>query len=184
MKVLVIGKGGREHALVWKLAQSPRVERVYCAPGNAGTAREAQNIPIETGDFRALIQFARREGVGLTVVGPEEPLINGIVDAVYYKTDSLKPNDPSSPWYVEFAQMNVFLSEHASKDELIRQVVDALQGYIERKVAVRVMQSLIITCAPKPMVRWCCDARAAPGARPRTKAAGRSTTMPATRSTS
>jgi len=81
VKVLVIGKGGREHALCWKLKQSPRVETVYCAPGNAGTALDVQNVPIEPGDFRALMQFAKREGIGLTVVGPEEPLVNGIVDA-------------------------------------------------------------------------------------------------------
>jgi len=80
VKVLVIGKGGREHALCWKLKQSPRVKTVYCAPGNAGTALDVQNVPIEPGDFRALMQFAKREGVGLTVVGPEEPLVNGIVD--------------------------------------------------------------------------------------------------------
>jgi len=81
LKVLVIGKGGREHALCWKLKQSPRVKAVFCAPGNAGTALDAQNIPVEPGDFRALTQFAKREGIGLTVVGPEEPLTNGIVDA-------------------------------------------------------------------------------------------------------
>ena len=81
MKVLVIGKGGREHALVWKLAQSPRVTRVYCAPGNAGTAEDGVNVPIETYDLDALIRFAQRETIGLTVVGPEEPLANGIVDA-------------------------------------------------------------------------------------------------------
>ena len=81
LKVLVIGKGGREHALCWKLKQSPRVSAIFCAPGNAGTAIDAQNVSIETGDFRALIQFAKREGVGLTVVGPEEPLTTGIVDA-------------------------------------------------------------------------------------------------------
>jgi phosphoribosylamine---glycine ligase len=80
LKVLVIGKGGREHALCWKLKQSPRVRMVYCAPGNAGTASDAQNLSIETGDFRSLVQFAKREGIGLTVVGPEEPLANGIVD--------------------------------------------------------------------------------------------------------
>ena len=81
MKVLVIGKGGREHALCWKLKQSPRVTAVFCAPGNAGTALDAQNVAIEPGDIRGLIQFAKREGIGLTVVGPEEPLTNGIVDA-------------------------------------------------------------------------------------------------------
>lgn len=80
MKVLVIGKGGREHALVWKLAQSPRVTRVYCAPGNPGTALDGINVPIETNDFASLIKFVKKEGVGLTVVGPEDPLANGIVD--------------------------------------------------------------------------------------------------------
>jgi phosphoribosylamine--glycine ligase len=83
MKVLVIGKGGREHALVWKLAQSPRVERVYCAPGNAGTARDGTNVPIEATDFDHLVRFAKRESVGLTVVGPEEPLARGIVDTFH-----------------------------------------------------------------------------------------------------
>jgi phosphoribosylamine--glycine ligase len=86
MKVLVIGKGGREHALVWKLAQSPRVTRVYCAPGNAGTAEEGVNVPVEVNDFDALVRFARQEGVGLTVVGPEEPLSLGIVD-VFHKEE-------------------------------------------------------------------------------------------------
>jgi phosphoribosylamine--glycine ligase len=80
MRVLVIGKGGREHALVWKLAQSPRAECVFCAPGNAGTALDGVNVPIEPSDFPALVRFAKKEGVGLTVVGPEEPLAHGIVD--------------------------------------------------------------------------------------------------------
>jgi phosphoribosylamine--glycine ligase len=83
MNVLVIGKGGREHALVWKLAQSPRIERVYCAPGNAGTGEDGINVPIEPTDFDHLIRFARKEGIGLTVVGPEDPLAQGIVDAFH-----------------------------------------------------------------------------------------------------
>jgi phosphoribosylamine--glycine ligase len=81
MKVLVVGKGGREHALVWKLAQSPRVTRVYCAPGNAGTAEDGVNVPIDVNDFDGLIRFARQEEIGLTVVGPEDPLSLGITDA-------------------------------------------------------------------------------------------------------
>jgi phosphoribosylamine--glycine ligase len=81
VNVLVVGKGGREHALCWKLKQSPRVKRVFCAPGNAGTALEATNVPIEVGDTRSLIQFAKRENIRLTVVGPEDPLMAGIVDA-------------------------------------------------------------------------------------------------------
>jgi phosphoribosylamine--glycine ligase len=80
MKVLVIGKGGREHALVWKIAQSPRVDRVYCAPGNAGTAEDGTNVLIEPTDFDALLKFVKKEGIGLTVVGPEDPLALGIVD--------------------------------------------------------------------------------------------------------
>jgi phosphoribosylamine---glycine ligase len=80
MKVLVIGKGGREHALVWKLAQSPDAERIFCAPGNAGTAEEATNINLDVGDVDSLVRFARNENIGLTVVGPEEPLARGIVD--------------------------------------------------------------------------------------------------------
>jgi phosphoribosylamine--glycine ligase len=80
MKVLVIGKGGREHALVWKLARSKRAERVYCAPGNAGTAIDGLNVPLDVSDFDRVVQFVRKEGIGLTVVGPEDPLAKGIVD--------------------------------------------------------------------------------------------------------
>src|SRR5262249_3821801 len=79
MNVLVIGKGGREHALVWKLAQSPRVSQVFCAPGNAGTAEDGVNVPIEPTDFDRRARFAQKENVGLTV-GPEDPLALGIVD--------------------------------------------------------------------------------------------------------
>ncbi|MCI0637467.1 MAG: phosphoribosylamine--glycine ligase [Gemmataceae bacterium] len=93
MKILVLGKGGREHALVWKLAQSPRVERVFCAPGNAGTALDGVNVPIETYDFDGLMRFVKKEGVRLTVVGPEEPLANGIVDA--FQKEGLRIFGPS-----------------------------------------------------------------------------------------
>jgi phosphoribosylamine---glycine ligase len=80
MKVLVIGGGGREHALVWKIAKSPLVDRVYCAPGNPGTGRIAENVDIQVDDLAALLSFARKEGIDLTVVGPELPLSLGIVD--------------------------------------------------------------------------------------------------------
>jgi len=80
VKVLVIGSGGREHALVWKIAQSPRVRRVLCAPGNAGIARQAQCVPIDVTDIPALADFAQRESVELTVVGPEAPLVAGVSD--------------------------------------------------------------------------------------------------------
>jgi phosphoribosylamine--glycine ligase len=82
LKVLVIGGGGREHALAWKAAQSPRVVEVIVAPGNAGTALEpgVRNEPVDSGDIDGLLELARREGVELTIVGPEVPLVAGIVD--------------------------------------------------------------------------------------------------------
>jgi phosphoribosylamine--glycine ligase len=81
MNVLVVGNGGREHALAWKLKQSPLVDRVFVAPGNAGTALDAENVAIPVTDFARLIRFAQEQAVGLTVVGPELPLTEGIVDA-------------------------------------------------------------------------------------------------------
>jgi len=83
MKVLIIGGGGREHAFAWKVAQSARVSKVYVAPGNAGTAREAkvENIAIGAEDIPALLSFAKDNDIGLTIVGPEAPLVAGVVDA-------------------------------------------------------------------------------------------------------
>ncbi len=93
MRILVIGSGGREDALVWKLAQSKRVEKLYCAPGNAGIAQHAECVPIGAGEIDALIDFAKRERVGLTVVGPEAPLAAGIVDS--FKRSGLKIFGPT-----------------------------------------------------------------------------------------
>ena len=81
MKVLVIGGGGREHALLWKLARSPRQPQLYCAPGNPGTATLALNVSLAADDVDGLLAFAEREGIDLTLVGPEAPLLAGIVDA-------------------------------------------------------------------------------------------------------
>jgi phosphoribosylamine--glycine ligase len=82
MKILIVGNGGREHALAWKIAQSPRVDRVFVAPGNAGTAQDAENVDIPAGDVSRLVEFARQNEVDLTVIGPEAPLAAGIVDAL------------------------------------------------------------------------------------------------------
>jgi phosphoribosylamine---glycine ligase len=83
MKVLIVGAGGREHALAWKCAASTRVAEVLVAPGNAGSAREpkVRNVPLPASDIEALVELAHREGVGLTIIGPEAPLVAGIVDA-------------------------------------------------------------------------------------------------------
>jgi phosphoribosylamine---glycine ligase len=80
MKILVIGSGGREHALAWKLKQSPGVDQMLCAPGNAGTASIAENVAIKASDLQALVRFAKENHVDLTVVGPDDPLAAGIVD--------------------------------------------------------------------------------------------------------
>ena len=80
MQVLVIGNGGREHALVWKIKQSPKVKAIFCAPGNAGTSEIAENVPIAADDIEGLLQFALNKGIELTIVGPEQPLVMGIVD--------------------------------------------------------------------------------------------------------
>ena len=81
MKVLVVGNGGREHALAWKIYQSSRVDRLWIAPGNGGTEEEGENVDIASGDIPRLLEFARQNQVDLTVVGPEAPLAAGIVDA-------------------------------------------------------------------------------------------------------
>lgn len=80
MRVLVIGSGGREHALIWKIKQSPMVEEVFCIPGNGGIARDAECVKIDTSDFDALADFAEDKSIDLTVVGPEVPLVGGIAD--------------------------------------------------------------------------------------------------------
>src|ERR1700726_3556405 len=82
MKILIVGGGGREHALAWKCAQSPRASQVFVAPGNAGTALEpkVRNVAIPADDIDALLAFATREDIGLTIIGPEGPLVAGIVD--------------------------------------------------------------------------------------------------------
>ncbi len=93
MKLLVVGGGGREHALIWKLSQSTKVEQIFCAPGNAGIAGIATCVPIESNDIDRLVEFARNEEIDLTIVGPEDPLVAGIVDA--FEEAELKVFGPS-----------------------------------------------------------------------------------------
>ena len=93
MKVLVIGSGGREHALVWKISQSPKVDKIYCAPGNAGIAQQAECVAIKADDLEGLLAFAQQNQIDLTVVGPEVPLTMGIVDK--FQEQGLKIFGPS-----------------------------------------------------------------------------------------
>ena len=94
MNLLIIGSGGREHALAWKLAQSPRVSKIFCAPGNAGTAELGENIPLAADDIPGLVDFAKSRDIGLTVVGPDDSLALGIADA--FEAAGLKIFGPSA----------------------------------------------------------------------------------------
>jgi phosphoribosylamine---glycine ligase len=80
VNILIIGSGGREHALAWKVKQSPILNKLFCMPGNPGTAEIAENIALDISDFEAIIDFAKNKNIGLTIVGPENPLVDGIVD--------------------------------------------------------------------------------------------------------
>lgn len=93
MKILVVGGGGREHTMVWKISQSPLVDKIYCAPGNAGTEGLAQSVPINAEDIDALADFAQKNEIDLTVVGPEGPLVKGIADV--FEEKGLKLFGPS-----------------------------------------------------------------------------------------
>ncbi len=117
MKVLIIGGGGREHALAWKVAQAEQVETVFVAPGNAGTAREAklENVALDVLDQPALLAFAKDNGIDLTIVGPEAPLVEGLVDT--FQENGLKCFGPSK------AAAQLEGSKAFTKDFLARQSI-------------------------------------------------------------
>jgi phosphoribosylamine--glycine ligase len=115
MKVLIVGSGGREHALAWKIAKSPRVETVYCAPGNGGTRLVAENVPLAETDIAGLAGFAEREKVGLTVVGPEVPLTMGLVDE--FERRGLRVFGPSKK-AAEIEGSKVFAKEFMSRHRI------------------------------------------------------------------
>lgn len=94
MRILIVGSGGREHALAWKIAQSPLVKKIYCAPGNAGIAGVAECVPLRSSDIEGLLKFAEENQIDLTVVGPEDPLILGIVDR--FESKGLRIFGPSA----------------------------------------------------------------------------------------
>jgi phosphoribosylamine--glycine ligase len=137
MKLLVIGSGGREHALAWKLAQSPRVTEVLVAPGNAGTAREAKcrNVAVQATDIDGLLQLASDEGIALTVVGPEQPLVAGVVDAfrahgrrIFGPTAQAAQLEGSKAYAKEFLQRHgiptAFYAVHTKVDDALAYIRD------------------------------------------------------------
>jgi phosphoribosylamine--glycine ligase len=136
MKILVIGGGGREHALVWKLHQSPRVAQIYVAPGNAGTRRLAQNLSIPANEPEQLLRFATTEQIDLTVVGPDDPLANGIVDR--FQAHGLRifgPNQHAAQLESSKSFAKDFMGRHGiptarfTRCESSQAAIDALKNY-------------------------------------------------------
>ncbi|MEW9899819.1 phosphoribosylamine--glycine ligase [Chitinivorax sp. PXF-14] len=144
MKILVIGSGGREHALAWKLAQSPKVQRVYVAPGNAGTAQEDGLVNVNVTAIPDLIALVRRESIELTVVGPEAPLSQGVVDA--FRAEGLKIFGPTRnaaqlEWSKDFAK--AFMIRHGIPTAQYRTFADAAQAhaYVDERGAPIVIKA-------------------------------------------
>jgi phosphoribosylamine--glycine ligase len=145
LKVLVIGGGGREHALVWKIAQSPKVTKIYAAPGNAGIAELAECVPIKATDIESLASFAERNRIDLTVVGPESPLIAGVVDV--FETRGLAIFGPSKEparlegskvyakevmrrYRIPTADFSVFSEPHSAAEYAHRRFQEGAKGLV------------------------------------------------------
>ena len=146
MKILVIGSGGREHALAWKLAQSARVSEVLVAPGNAGTAKEpkCRNVAVKVSDIDGLLKLAQDEGVGLTVVGPEVPLVLGVVDA--FRAAGLRifgPTAAAAQLEGSKAFAKDFLARHGIPTAFyaVHTEVDAALAYVREKGAPIVIKA-------------------------------------------
>jgi phosphoribosylamine--glycine ligase len=136
MKILVIGGGGREHALAWKLHQSPKAQRIYVAPGNAGTTQIAQNVPIPACDSEQLLQFALAERIDLTVVGPDDALAGGIVDhfqahglRIFGPTQRAAQLESSKSFAKDFMERHGIPTARFTQCESIRAATHALEKY-------------------------------------------------------
>jgi phosphoribosylamine---glycine ligase len=143
MKVLVLGGGGREHALVWKLRQSPRIAQLYCAPGNAGIAEDAECLPVDLKSVDSITALAARLQPDLTVVGPELPLTLGVVDeftrrgwAIFGPTHAAARLESSKSFAKEFLQRHHIPTAHFAICDSIEQVRDAL-GHFHTPVVVK-----------------------------------------------
>jgi len=136
MKILVIGGGGREHALVWKLRQSPRVSKIYCAPGNGGIANEAECLPVDTKSLDSMVELANRVRPDLTIVGPELPLMLGIVDEftrrgfrIFGPTRAAAQLETSKSFAKEFLQRHRIPTAHYAICDSSEQLRDALAHF-------------------------------------------------------
>ena len=141
MKILVIGSGGREHALIWKLAQSPRAKKLYCAPGNAGISQQATCVPLRVDDLQGLQKFAEEERIDITVVGPEAPLALGIADV--FRQNKLKVFGPTKN------AARIESSKAFAKDLMIRQKIPTAESrtFEDANAAIEYLES-----QPVPLV--------------------------------
>lgn len=125
MNVLIVGGGGREHAIAWKLSQSPAVKNLYCAPGNAGIARVAECVPVKAEDIPGLVAFAREHAVGLAVIGPEVPLAMGVVDELEAAgIPAFGPNKSCARLEASKAFTKAFLARHSIPTAGYREFTD------------------------------------------------------------
>src|SRR5579871_2057369 len=143
MKVLVIGSGGREHALVWKLRQSPRVTKIYCAPGNGGIADDAECLAVDVKSVDSLVELANRLQPDLTVVGPELPLQLGVVDEftrrgwrIFGPTSAAAQLESSKSFAKEFMQRHRIPTAHYAICSSMAEVQDAL-GHLHPPIVVK-----------------------------------------------
>ena len=144
MKVLVIGGGGREHALAWKLSQSERIQKVYVAPGNGGTARDPNLVDVPITDVKALREWARQEKIELTVVGPEAPLAAGVVDE--FRAHGMRifgPTQAAAQLESSKAFSKAFMQRHGIPTAIYETFTDPVQAhaYIDKMGAPIVVKA-------------------------------------------
>ena len=160
MNILVVGSGGREHALAWKMAQSPRADRIWVAPGNAGTQQDVENVDLPSNDFEQIIKFAKQNAVGLTVVGPEAPLANGLVDALeeagIYTNKNTIPFDPGSAFNPSGIRLGTpAITTRGFKEEEMKIIGDAIASVIDNhkdtNVIKKVRSDILNVCDKFPL---------------------------------
>jgi phosphoribosylamine--glycine ligase len=155
MKVLVVGQGGREHALCWKLKQSPLVTQIFCAPGNAGTAMEGTNVDIKATDTVRLAKFAQTEKIGLAIIGPEAALVAGVTDALEAAgIPVFGPSKAASELEGSKVFMKELMRQHAipSADFTVFENFEAAMAYVEDREQVRLVVKADGLCSGKGVV--------------------------------
>ena len=144
MRILVVGGGGREHAMIWRLAQNPTVDRIFAAPGNAGIAREASCLPIRADDVRGIVAAVDREGIDLTVVGPEDPLVSGLADEleargrpVFGPTHDAARIEGSKAWAKKLCERHGIPAARSRTFTALRAALEHLDELGDRPVVIK-----------------------------------------------